>query len=95
MHKKPQPMLQRAGTTSAHQYSIFNLSTSAVKTAAKMSPRYWWHVQVPKTMPLFLTDSASQNQLPMMAVPTGPPEDWKKPNTKLRRVSGARARFGC
>ena len=47
----------------------------ALAKAATMSPMYWWHVHRPKMRPRpFLG-----NQLPMMAVFTGPPVAWKKP----------------
>lgn len=44
-------------------------------SAATISPTYWWHVHRPKVSPRFL----AVNQLPMMAVFTGPPVAWNKP----------------
>ena len=46
---------------------------AAPANAATMSPEYWWQVHRPNTRPRPFFG----NQLPMMAVLTGPPVAWR------------------
>ena len=61
-------MKKEGGGDNSHQFRA-EFKMAAPAKAATMSPVYWWQVQRPNTRPRpFLG-----NQLPMIAVFTGPP----------------------
>ena len=72
-------MLHRPLSTSGMRMAIRQFMPDerihAPAKAATMSPTYWWHVHRPKVRPR----PSFGNQLPMMAVLTGPPVACMKP----------------